>query len=149
MYDINENFFKLSNDDITLNIYDRKNLNDKSLAFYSFDVVSKLCSGKVILYIGHNYHTYFHGNVIFKLDNIECIDKIMPLIEKIYTYHLISELIFACSEDEIDKIEAYKKIGARLAEKVDVPSDYIGFYNDVKKRYIYKYYVNKGLIKLD
>ena len=76
--------------------------------------------GKISIRIGHNYHSYFNGNIGYEIDeeyrghNYSLIASKMVL--EIAKYYNMSDLVLTCDEDNVASYKTIEKLGAKLIE---------------------------------
>lgn len=66
-----ENYFSIDGEEIELRLIDTFYGNENELPYYWWNIVlksSKENIGKISLRIGHNYHSYYNGNIGYEID---------------------------------------------------------------------------------
>ncbi len=141
----NKDFFTLENDSVRLELIDTYAGNDKELPFYWWNIISKSRNvnvGKISFRIGHNYHSYYNGNIGYEVDEeyrgnhyalLAC--QLMPDVAR---YYGMDKLYLTCDFDNVASYKTIEKLGARLIEEVQPPKDYVFYYEGMPKQRIYE-----------
>ena len=67
----NKDLYRIEGDDIELRLINTYEGEDGALPFYWWDIVLKSNNtpvGKISFRIGHNYHSYYNGNIGYEID---------------------------------------------------------------------------------
>ena len=145
MQEFNENFYNIVGDFLKLRLIDTYEGKNGALPFYWWDIILKsenVKIGKISFRIGHNYHSYYNGNVGYEIDEayrgknysfLAC-----KLILQVAKYHNMDKIYFSCNYDNIASYKIIEKLSAKLVEEVVPPKDYIFYYDGIKKHKIYE-----------
>ena len=145
LFEFNKDFFTLENDSVRLELIDTYAGNDKELPFYWWNIISKSRNvnvGKISFRIGHNYHSYYNGNIGYEVDEeyrgnhyalLAC--RLMPDVAR---YYGMDKLYLTCDFDNVASYKTIEKLGARLIEEVQPPKDYVFYYEGMPKQRIYE-----------
>ena len=81
-----KDFFLIKGDILTLALLEAVNGNEKELPFYWYEIIlnkTNTSVGKISLRIGHNYHSYFNGNIGYEINkDFAPEDKILIFVHK-------------------------------------------------------------------
>ncbi|MBQ8638947.1 MAG: GNAT family N-acetyltransferase [Lachnospiraceae bacterium] len=139
-----KDFSYIEGETIELRLIDTYEGGNGALPFYWWDIVQKTnhaAVGKISLRIGHNYHSYYNGNIGYEVDEgyrghhyslLAC-----QLVLKVAQYHNMEKIYLTCDYDNVASCKTIEKLGAKRIEEVLPPKDYI-YYNDEMK--IHKIY---------
>ena len=95
--------------------------------------------GKISLRLGHNYHSYWNGNVGYEIDPsfqghhyaAMALSMILPIAKA----HGMERIYLTCDEDNVASYKTIERLGGTLLETAIPPKDYIYYQdNGVKKR---------------
>lgn len=141
----NKNFYYIEGESIELhliNIYDGE---DGELPFYWWDIILKqnhIAIGKISFRIGHNYHSYYNGNIGYEIDEeyrghhyalLAC-----QLVLRVAQYHKMDRIYLTCDYDNVASFKTIEKLGAKFIEEVLPPKDWIFYYDEVPPHKIYE-----------
>lgn len=119
--------------------------NENELPFYWYEIILKSTNtpiGKISIRIGHNYHSYYNGNIGYEIDNdfrgnnyayVAC-----KMILAVAKEHKMDKLYLACNYDNIASYKTIEKLGARFIEEIIPPKDYIYYRENMKPQKIYE-----------
>jgi len=132
-------------DRIFLNIIDKNQGNQDELPFHYYDIYllnTTTQIGKISIRIGHNYHSYFNGNVGYEINeefrgNHYALESV-KLIINVAKYHHMKHLILSCEEDNVASYKSIEKLDAQLIEVVTPPKEYIFHYEGIELHRIYR-----------
>lgn len=141
----NKEFYRIEGDNIELRIIDTYEGEDGALPFYWWNVVRKGDNaevGKISFRIGHNYHSYYNGNIGYEIDEkyrgnhyafLAC-----QLVLKVAKYHNMKKIFLTCDHDNAASYKTIEKLGASLIEEVRPPKDWIYYYEGIERHKIYE-----------
>ena len=141
----NKEFYHVEGDNIELHLIDTYEGGKDELPFYWWNIVLKsnnVAVGKISFRIGHNYHSYYNGNIGYEVDEeyrghyyalLAC-----QLILKVAQYHKMEKIYLSCDYDNVASYKTIEKLGAKLIEEVLPPKDYIFYYDEIKIQRIYE-----------
>lgn len=141
----NKDFYNIDGENIELRLIDTYEDEDGALPFYWWDIVLKpnnVAIGKISFRIGHNYHSYYNGNIGYEVDEeyrghhyslLAC-----QLVLKVAQYHKMDKIYLTCDYDNIASYKTIEKLGAILVEKVLPPKDYIFYDKKMEIQRIYE-----------
>ena len=139
-----EEYFLVEGDILTLRIIDAHPGEGDALPFYWWSILLRSSGqkvGKISLRLGHNYHSYYNGNVGYEVDE-ECRGHHYALIAcrmvaQIARRHGMGRLYFTCDQDNVASYRTIEGMGAKLIETVTPPNDYIFYYKGIPPHRIY------------
>jgi len=141
----NEQFFHIEGDSLTLCLIDTYSEAGGSLPFYWWDIILKsdnIAIGKISFRIGHNYHSYYNGNIGYEVDEAyrgnHYALAACQLVLQVARYHDMSKIYLTCNYDNMASSKTIEKLGATLIEEVQPPEDYIFYYDGIPKHKIYE-----------
>jgi len=138
-------FYYIEGDDIDLRLIDTFDGEDGALPFYWWDIILKsddVAIGKISFRIGHNYHSYYNGNIGYEVDEeyrghhyalLAC-----RLVLKVAQYHKMGKIYLTCDYDNVASYKTIEKLGAKLIEEVLPPKDYIFYHDGIEVQKIYE-----------
>lgn len=122
-----------------------KNVGDNvMLPFYYYDIFNpeKENVGKISIRIGHNFHSYYNGNIgyeVFKeYQGSGYAYKACQAILDVARFHRMGHIVITCDENNIASYKTIEKLGAELVEICDVPREYFAWYEGMERKRIYK-----------
>ena len=141
----NEEFFDISNEEIELKLIDVYPSNKGSIPFYWWNIYLKFNNvkiGSISFRIGHNYHSYYNGNIGYEIDEEyqgnNYAYKACKMLIDVAKYHKINRIFFSCDYDNIASYKTIEKLGGKLIEEVQPPLDYIFYYEGMPVHKIYE-----------
>ncbi len=143
-------FDKIESDLLTLKLIDFYEEADPMIPFYWYDIIlndTHQKIGKISIRIGHNYHSYYNGNIGYEIDeefrghhySLEACKMVIP-VARVYG---MTELYLTCDEDNAASYKTIERLGAVLKEIVQPPEDYFAFYDGMGLSRIYVYMIAK------
>ncbi len=140
-----DKFDYIQGDVLDLKILCKKAGNSTEIPYYWYDIVLKETEqsiGKISIRIGHNYHSYYNGNIGYEVDKEFRGHGYSYIATKMVTdvarHHGMKKLILTCDRDNIASYKTIEKLGAVLKEIVLPPEDYFGFYAGMPEQRIYE-----------
>ena len=138
-------FYNIIGERIELRLIDTYDGENGSLPFYWWDIVLEsedITVGKISFRIGHNYHSYFNGNIGYEVDkehrgnhySLQACQLLMPVAK----YHGMDRIYLSCDCDNAASYKTIERLGANLIEEVEPPHDYIYYYEGMPKQRIYE-----------
>ena len=124
----NKNLYYIEGENIDLRLVDTFEGKDGALPFYWWDIVLKpnnIAVGKISFRIGHNYHSYYNGNIGYEVDEeyrghhyslLAC-----QLVIKAAQYHNMNKIYLTCDYDNVASYKTIEKLGANLLEEALPP----------------------------
>lgn len=141
----NKQFYHLEGDNIELRLIDTYEGEEGELPFYWWDIIQKsnnVSAGKISFRIGHNYHSYYNGNIGYEVDEeyrghhyalLAC-----RLLLQVARYHKMEKIILTCDYDNVASYKTIERLGATLIEEVLPPKDYIFYFDEIEVHRIYE-----------
>ena len=141
----NKDLYYIEGENIDLRLVDTFGGKDGALPFYWWDLVLKpnnIAVGKISFRIGHNYHSYYNGNIGYEVDEeyrghhyslLAC-----QLVLKAARRHKMDKIYLTCNYDNVASYKTIEKLGANLIEEVLPPKDYIYYWDGIKAKRIYE-----------
>ena len=139
-----EEFYKIDGDLLSLKLIDTFPAKGEELPFYYWSIVLKSTgeeAGKISLRLGHNYHSYYNGNIGYEIDEahqghhysyLACL-----MVNEVAKKHGMDHLYLTCDFDNAPSYKTIERLGASLVEEVLPPKDYIFYYEGMAKHKIY------------
>ena len=141
----NEQFKFISGEKLELRLIDTFEGRDGGLPFYWWDIILKeenTAIGKISLRIGHNYYSYFNGNIGYEIDEAyrghHYALQACRLVLRAAKYHKMGKVYLTCDYNNAASWKTIEKLGANLLEEVRPPEDYIYYYEGIKPHKIYE-----------
>lgn len=147
-----ESFFNIIGEHLELRLINTYEGKDGSLPFYWWDIVLKsdnIAIGKISFRIGHNYHSYYNGNIGYEIDEtyrgnhyalLAC-----QLVLQVAQYHNMDKIYLTCDYDNEASYKTIEKLGAKLIEEVRPPEDYIYYYEGIANHKIYELSIDRKI----
>lgn len=141
----NKDLYYIKGENIDLRLIDTYEGEGGALPFYWWDIILKpnnVAVGKISFRIGHNYHSYYNGNIGYEVDEeyrghhyalLAC-----QLLLKVAQYHKMGKIYLTCDYDNVASYKTIEKLGANLVEEVLPPKDYIFYYEGIEIHRIYE-----------
>ncbi|MGI6781606.1 MAG: GNAT family N-acetyltransferase [Acholeplasmataceae bacterium] len=141
----NDEFNIIIGQNLHLKILYRDEGDDEEIPYYYYGIFLddiKKPIGKISIRIGHNYHSYYNGNIGYDIDEeyqghhyaYEASKLVIPVAK----YHKMEYLIITCDESNLASAKTIEKLGAKLIEVVDPPKDYLFYFEGIEKHKIYR-----------
>lgn len=119
--------------------------NAYEIPFYWYNIIlneSKERIGKISIRIGHNYHSYFNGNIGYEIDEayrghhyaIEACKMILSVAKA----HQMTYIYLCYDEENVASYKTIEQLGGRLVEIILPPKDYFGYYEGMSRSRIYQ-----------
>lgn len=141
----NRDFYHISNDEIELKLIDVYPSNKGAIPFYWWNIYLKNTNtkvGSISFRIGHNYHSYYNGNIGYEVDKEyqgnNYAYKACMLLFEVAKYHNMKKIYLSCSYDNIASYKTIEKLGGKLVEEITPPNDYIYYFEGMKPHRIYQ-----------
>lgn len=140
-----KDLYFIEGENIELRLIDTYEGGNGALPFYWWDIVLKpnsIAVGKISFRIGHNYHSYYNGNIGYEVDEeyrghhyslLAC-----QLVLKVAQYHKMDKIYLTCDYDNVASYKTIEKLGAKLIEEVLPPKDYIYYNEKIEVHKIYE-----------
>lgn len=140
-----DSFDELESPRLKLKVLAKEPGNEKEIPFYWYEIRRKpdmAPVGKISIRIGHNYHSYYNGNIGYEIDEAyrghHYAREAVGLVLDVARYHGMERVYITCDEDNAASYRTIESLGAGLAEIMDVPRDYFGWYEGIPRHRIYK-----------
>lgn len=141
----NKDFCYIDGEKIALRLIDTYEGEGGELPFYWWDIILKsnnVSVGKISFRIGHNYHSYYNGNIGYEIDEEyrghHYALSACQLVLKVAKYHKTDKIYLTCNYDNTASCKTIEKLGAKLIEEVLPPKDYIYYHEDIEVHKIYE-----------
>jgi len=140
-----KDLYHIEGETIELRLIDTYEGKDGALPFYWWNIILKsnnAAIGKISFRIGHNYHSYYNGNIGYEIDEeyrgnhyalLAC-----QLVLKVAQYHKMEKIYLSCDYDNVASYKTIEKLGANLVEEVLPPKDYIFYDEEMEIQRIYE-----------
>ena len=141
----NKDLYHIDGESIELRLIDTYDGSDGALPFYWWDIILKqnnVAVGKISFRVGHNYHSYYNGNIGYEVDEeyrgYHYSLLASRLVLKVAKYHKMEKIYLSCDYDNVASYKTIEKLGANLIEEVLPPRDYIYYWDGIKAQRIYE-----------
>ena len=135
-------FYRISGPLLTLDLIETDAGDEKIIPFYYWNILLKFTGekiGSISLRIGHNYHSYYNG---YEIDEPyrghHYAAYACRMLEPVAKAHGMNHLIYSCDFDNAASYKTIERLGAKLLETVDVPKDYVFYYDGMPAHRIYR-----------
>ncbi len=143
-----DKFNRLESALLTLELIDFYQEDGPAIPFYWYDIIlnsTRQKIGKISIRIGHNYHSYYNGNIGYEIDEafrghhyaLEACKMVIPVAKE----YGMTELYLTCDEDNIASYKTIEALGGVLKETVLPPNDYFAYYDGMALSRIYIYQI--------
>ena len=128
---------------MTLKIIEKQESGKAQLPYYYYDIfVDGAAVGKISIRIGDNFNAYYGGHIGYEVNEGArgngYARRACGLVLDVARFHGMSRLYITCAEDNIASYRTIEKLGAKLLEICDIPKEYFGWYEGMKRRRIYQ-----------
>lgn len=139
-----EENFHLQNEVLILALIETAEGDQQILPYYYYDIILKssmMKVGKISIRIGHNYHSYYNGNIGFEIyedyqgHNYSLIAS--RLVINAVLSHEMKYLNVTCNKSNVASNKTIMKLGGKLMETVVPPNDYVFFFPGMEEQNIY------------
>ncbi len=144
-YKYNHRYDLICGNPLTLKLITFNKGNDVEIPYYWYDIIENKTNrtiGKISIRLGHNYHSYFNGNIGYEIDEKYRGNDYAYIASKmvidIAREYGMKEINLTCEKDNIASYKTIEKLGAELIEIVVPPKDYFGYYDGIVEHRIYK-----------
>lgn len=151
MFQFTNQFDTIEDHELTLAIIGKFPGDGIRLPFYYYDIIRKsdgVAVGKISVRIGHNYHSYYNGNVGYEINEEYqghgLAYQACKLIFPVARFHGMEALYLTCDEDNAPSYKTIERLGAELVEVCEPPKDYFAWYEGMSRQRIYRLDLNKG-----
>ena len=121
-----ESLYHIEGDDIELQLIDTYEADGDALPFYWWNIILKVANvpvGKISFRIGHNYHSYYNGNIGYEIDEEyrghNYALSACQLVLRAAQYHKMNKIYLTCDYDNAASYKTIEKLGAKLIEEVE------------------------------
>ena len=139
------NLFHIEGDKLELCLIGTYEARAGALPFYWWDIVRKsdhAAVGKISFRIGHDYHSYYNGNIGYEIDEpyrghhyaLEACRLSLHAAKA----HEMGKLNLTCDYDNAASYKTIEKLGGVLMEEVCPPKDWIYYREGIKPHKIYE-----------
>lgn len=94
--------------------------------------------GRISFRIGHNYHSYYNGNIGYEIDKKyqgnDYAYKACKMLIGVVKYHKMDKIYLSCDYDNIASYKTIEKLGGKFIEEIKPPIDYIYYYGGMPNR---------------
>ncbi|MCM1193260.1 MAG: GNAT family N-acetyltransferase [Butyrivibrio sp.] len=150
-FSFSDSFDELENTRLKLKVIAKDPGNEKEIPFYWYEILRKpdmTPIGKVSIRIGHNYHSYYNGNIGYEIDDgfrgCHYAREAAETVLTVAGYHGMKKVYLTCEEDNIASYRTIESLGARLVETAVIPEDYFGWYDGIPRYRIYEMEIGTG-----
>lgn len=139
-----DKFNSITSEDLSLKITQKYAGDKEMLPFYYYDIFSSDNNfvGKISIRIGHNFHSYYNGNVGYEVfsEYRGCgyAYKACQMVLDVASFHEMEYIILACDINNIASCKTIEKPGAELPEICEVPKEYFAWREGMEKQRIYR-----------
>lgn len=130
---------------LTLKIIEKNPGDQQAIPFYYYNILlsgSDQPIGKISLRVGHNFHSYYNGNIGYEIDLAHrghhyaaaACQMLFPLAKA----HGMEYLDITCDEDNIASYKTLERLGAELLEICTPPQSYCYWNETIQPHRIYR-----------
>lgn len=140
-----DSFDELDTPRLRLKVIAKEQGNEKEIPYYWYEILKKpdmTPVGKISIRIGHNYHSYYNGNIGYEIDEAHrgrrYAKEAAGAVLEVARYHGMQKIYLTCEEENTASYRTIEGLGARLAEITEIPPDYFGWYEGIPRHRIYE-----------
>lgn len=145
-----QRLFHIPGEQIELRLIGTYEGKDGGLPYYWWDIILKsdcIPIGKISFRIGHNYHSYYNGNIGYEIDEafrghhyalLAC-----QLVLQAAQFHNMSKIYLTCDYDNAASYKTIEKLGSTLIEEVRPPEDYLYYHKGIAVHKIYELSISR------
>ncbi|MCM1025748.1 MAG: GNAT family N-acetyltransferase [Roseburia sp.] len=140
-----DGFDELESERLKLKVIVKNPGNEREIPYYWYEIQRKpdfTPVGKISIRIGHNYHSYYNGNIGYEIDEDfrghHYAREAAELVLKVARYHGMEKIYLTCEEDNKASYRTIEGLGAELVEITEVPRDYFGWYEEIPRYRVYE-----------
>ncbi len=148
MFSFLDCFDTIIKDTLTLKIIEKNSGNEQAVPFYYYEICltdSGQPVGKISIRIGHNFHSYYNGNIGYEIDEpyrghhyaAAACRMVLPVAKA----HGMDYLDITCNEDNAASYRTIEHLGAKLLEICTVPKTYCYWEEGMKRQRIYRLFL--------
>ena len=138
-------FFFIDGDIVSLRLLETVEGNGDELPFYWWSIVENASGatvGKISLRLGHNYHSYWNGNVGYEVDEpyrghhyaAIALKMVLPIAKA----HGMDHLFVSCDKNNAASYKTIERCGGHLLEISYPPKDWIYYRPGLPLKRIYR-----------
>ena len=138
-------FFFIDGDIVSLRLLETVEGNGDELPFYWWSIVENATGaniGKISLRLGHNYHSYWNGNVGYEVDEPyrgnHYAAIALKLVLPIAKAHGMDHLFVSCDENNAASYKTIERCGGSLLEISYPPEDWVFYRPGLALKRIYR-----------
>lgn len=138
-------FFFVDGDIVSLRLLETVEGNGDELPFYWWSIVENASGatvGKISLRLGHNYHSYWNGNVGYEVDEPyrgnHYAAIALKLVLPIAKAHGMDHLFVSCDENNAASYKTIERCGGHLLEISYPPKDWVFYRPGLALKRIYR-----------
>lgn len=145
MFLFKKEYEMIKGDLLTLSCIKLEPGNEYEIPYYWYDIIlneTKEIIGKISIRIGHNYHSYFNGNIGYEIDEpyrghhyaLEACKMVLAVAKA----HQMTYIYLCCDEENVASYKTIEQLGGRIVEIILPPKDYFGYYEGMSRSRIYQ-----------
>ena len=144
LFEFTDKFDIIYSDRLTLKITQKYTGDNEMLPFYYYDILNSdnKCIGKISIRIGHNFNSYYNGNIGYEIfeeyRGQGFAGAACKMVLNVAKFHCMEYVILSCDENNIASYRTIEKLNAELLEICEVPREYFAWREGMKKQRIYK-----------
>ena len=138
-------FFFIDGDIVSLRLLETIEGNGDELPFYWWSIMENATGaniGKISLRLGHNYHSYWNGDVGYEVDEPyrgnHYAAIALKLVLPIAKAHGMDHLFVSCDENNAASYRTIERCGGKLLEISYPPKDWIYYRPGLPLKRIYR-----------
>lgn len=148
-----DSFDELDTPRLKLRVIAKEQGSEKEIPYYWYEIRKKpdmTPVGKISIRIGHNYHSYYNGNIGYEIDEAyrgqRFAGEAAKAVLRVAGYHGMHKLYLTCEADNAASRRTIESLGARLVEMTEIPKDYFGWYEGIPQYRIYGLTLRENLL---
>lgn len=135
----------IKGDDITLKLIKFDDGDERIIPFYWYEIIPKEVGtrvGAISIRIGHNYHSYYNGNIGYEVDEPyqghHYAYESCKLVLQVARDYGMDHIYITCRDDNTPSYKTIEKLGGELIERVVPPKDYFAYREGMPLHRIYR-----------
>lgn len=142
-FEFTDKFDVIYSENLSLKITQKYIGDNEMLPFYYYDIFnSDECVGKISIRIGHNFHSYYNGNIGYEIFKEYRGNRFAyaacQMVLRVARFHKMEYVILSCDKNNFASYKTIEKLNAELVEICDVPKEYFAWREGMEKQRIYR-----------
>lgn len=144
LFEFTDKFDNIFSENLSLRIAQKYTGDNEMLPFYYYDIFNSENEriGKISIRIGHNFHSYYNGNIGYEIfgeyRGNGFAGAACKMVLSVAKYHCMEYVILSCDENNISSYRTIEKLNVKLLEICEVPREYFAWREGMERQRIYR-----------